>query len=107
MLLQYFLELTLQENAFRIAAPSHVAAAAMDMACRIAGGPGWNDHLAQRLGYSPQEVFAYARVLNQLAASKPADLLNCRRKYSTNRFGRISRVQIGQYYRIAAPSTHK
>ena len=100
LLAQYFLELTLQEDAFRAAAPSHVAAAAFDMACRTAGGPCWNNALAARLGYSPQEVFSYARVLNQLAAAKPMDLLNCRRKYSSHRFKRISQAVIKQCYHI-------
>jgi cyclin B len=103
MLTLYLMELSLQNYTFLQYLPSKVAAAALYVALRSLGLPGWNPKLIQTTQYQEAELDACVRDIILLATNSNPKYKAVRKKYGSAKFLEASKMKIWAPPGMAAP----
>jgi len=98
MLVQYLMELTLQNYAFLNYLPSMIATSAIYIALGIflpsPGKPKWTNLLRSQTEYTEEDIEACVKELHQYASTKPEKYRAVRKKYSSKKFFQVANITV-------------
>lgn len=91
LMIEFLLELTLQEYSFIKYRPSMTASAATSLALQINGMSRWTATLRHHTRYTEADILPCVRALYKVLLSKDTEYRAVRKKYSSSRFFRVAR----------------
>ena len=90
----YLMDGTLQSYPLLSFLPSQLAAAAVFISRRVVGRNGWSPTLLNYSDYAEEEIIPVARALLQAKKNADQELRAVEKKYSSNRFGAVTSVNL-------------
>lgn len=93
-LINYFMELTMQDSNFLQYKPSEIAAASTFLAKKMTTDEGWNATLTQHTGYDEKTLGKCITDLYALASKTPTKYKAVRKKYLNKKFLEVSKLPV-------------
>lgn len=94
-LINYLLELTLQDSKFLKYPPSYAASAATYLALKMTGKVAWTPSLQAHTKYTVGDIRACTEELYALSAKENPKYKAVRKKYSSSKFNQVAKIPTG------------